>query len=72
MNRLIEFSLSERELREVINALTGADRGAKLDSETEDFRGALALKFESALWQPYHEEIARARVYVGVQARRLR
>lgn len=69
---LIQFNLSERELREIIKSLEGSDRDAKLDDETVCFRGALALRFESNLWQPYHEEIARARTGVTVRAKKIR
>ncbi len=71
-NVTVQFHLSERDIREIVNSLTGADRDAKLDSETEDFRSALALRFEAALWQPYHEEIARNRVHVMVRAGRIK
>jgi len=66
-----ELSLSERQLREIINALTDTNQNYKHDTETQDFRGSLAETLERTLWQPYHEEIARNRIAVKVKAYRL-
>src|SRR5271166_2367145 len=65
-----ELSLSERQLREIINALTDTNQNYKHDTETQDFRGSLAETLERTLWQPYNEEIARNRIVVKVTAYR--
>ena len=60
------IDLTERQIREIIIALSGLDRDCKLDDETRRFREALAKVFEGELWRPYRESVACGRTSVSV------